>query len=162
MKLQPLQLGAMIVACIHLTAVAYVQPAESFAGRGQVESTLFRLGSGAVAAYPIAHDLDKDWAKPMEVTGLKSAMPEDDKASVSEVTGLKTPRSELSIIGRSLRATRGLSPAFRKLRHFQVYILAFLSVAIVMLMMPGAAAGPGSNFNYRIPPSWPPENDQQY
>ena len=86
MKLQPLQLGALIFACIHLTADAYVQPAESFAGRGQVESTLFRLGSGVVVAYPIAHDLDKDWAKPMEVTRLKSAMQREDHTNVSEVT----------------------------------------------------------------------------
>ena len=165
MKLQPLQLGALLLVAstILVQTEAFVQPAsEIIAGRGQVESTLFRLGSGAVAAYPIAHELDKDWAESVEATGLKPTMPKGEGDSVSEATGLKTRWSELSIIGKSLRATKGLSPAFRKLKNLQVYILAFLSLTIVMLMMPGAAAGPGSNFNYRIPPSWSLENDQQY
>ena len=159
---QPLLLFALITACLPGGITdSFVSPNTGGLVDSSSTPVLFRLGSGAVATIPVAHDLAKDWAESMEVIRLKSTQPEET-TSVSEVIRLNTHWSEMSIISKSLRATKGLSPIFRRLRHLQVYILAFLSVAILMMMMPGAAAGPGSNFNYRIPPSWSPENDQSY
>ena len=47
-----------------------------------------------------------------------------------------------------------------KLKHINFYIIGLLLAAALLHMMP--QMGNDRNFNYRIPPSWSPENDQSY
>ena len=54
-------------------------------------------------------------------------------------------------------------PIFQRVLVVNPFILGAVLISILASMMPQMTSGSDrNNFNYRIPPSWPPENDHQY
>jgi hypothetical protein len=73
--------------------------------------------------------------------------------------------SERSLAGKTLLPTPGKNhepiPIYKKMNQNIVKLFGIAVVAILLCMMPGLTTD-RNNFNYRIPPSWSPENDQHY
>ena len=114
---------------------------EAMSGVGRDHGTLsFRLGSGALATNSVDHGTE-NVATQVEVATLKP--------------GIMSRPSRTSP-GKNKKPT----PIFQKICKSNPYLLGFLILTVLMHMMPNP--GPDRNFNYRIPPSWSPENDQQY
>ena len=102
----------------------------------------FRLGSGAVATG--FYDPTTDWIAPTKMTLLKS---------------------ERSPAGKTLLPTPGRNhdpiPIYMRRNQSIVKLLGIAVVSVLLYMIPGLTTD-RNNFNYRIPPSWSPENDQHY
>ena len=101
-------------------------------------SMSFRLGSGAVATG--YSDLTMNVIAPPKLTLLKS------KRSSAGETLSPTPLNSHDLI-----------PIYKKVNQNLAKLLGIAVVSVLFYMMPGLTTD-RNNFNYRIPPSWSPEN----
>ena len=128
---------------------------------------LFRLGSGAsdAALYNTDPEMpdsfvdpfntkepnNVNWATGVKDVRLKHQQPKLDPKIKHE---LPTPGKDHKPI-----------PIFMRIAALNPYLVGLTFLALLGHMMAGGNNNGGSNgerFNYRIPPSWSPENDQQY
>ena len=106
---------------------------------GDLRPPLFRLGSGA-----------KGPVDPLDHT--------EDWTTLGKGTSLNPVQSDTTSFLSTARQPRGLN----KIKLIIYSSAAMMLMSIYMYMMPGGNNNDRSNFNYRIPPTWSPENDHHY
>ena len=106
-------------------------------------SISFRLGSGAVAAS--LGDTTIDWAGTTE-----ASLPKLERSPLTFADSAFLPSPEKN---------HPPNPIYQKLKQ-NIDKLFGIAIAVILFYMMPRLAADRSDFNYRIPPSWSPRNDQ--